>query len=78
MTIVRGALILGWAACCGVAFGQDLDRSAWSAILRQYVTPQSRVDYARIQADGTVRLDSYLEQIAKPWPAALDENAKAR
>ena len=76
MNIVREALILGWAVCCGVACGQDLDHSPWSAILRQYVTPQSRVDYARIKADGTARLDSYLEQIAKPWPAALDENAK--
>lgn len=76
MNIGRGVLILGWAVCCGVACGQDLDHSAWSAILRQYVTPQSRVDYARIKADGTVKLDSYLEQIAKPWPAALDENAK--
>ncbi len=76
MNIVRGALILGWAACCGVAFGQEPDHSAWSAILRQYVTPESRVDYARIKADGTGRLDSYLEQIARPWPAALDENAR--
>ena len=76
MNIVRGALILGWVACCDMAFGQDLDHSAWSAILKQYVTPQSRVDYDRIKADGPGKLDSYLEQMAKPWPAALDENAK--
>lgn len=76
INIVRGALILGWALGCGVAFGQDLDHSVWSAILQQYVTPQSRVDYARIKVDESVRLDSYLQQIAQPWPVALDENAR--
>ncbi len=75
-TIVRGVVVLACAASCAAAFGQDLDHSQWTAILRQYVTPQSRVDYARLKADGTNRLDSYLEQIANPWPGTLDENAR--
>jgi len=67
---------MGYAASCAVAFGQDLDHSAWSAILQQYVTVNSRVNYAGIKANGNARLDAYLEQIAKPWPATLDENAR--
>ncbi len=74
--IIRGVVVLGCAASCAGAFGQDLDHSQWTAILRQYVTLQSRVDYARLKADGTGRLDAYLGQIAKAWPATLDENAR--
>ena len=76
MNIFRGALILAYAAACTPAFGQDLDHSAWSAILRQYVTGNSRVDYVRLKADGSAKLDTYLQQIAKPWPATMDENAR--
>jgi len=65
-----------FAASCAATFGQDLDHAAWSAILRQYVTENSRVNYAGLKADGTARLDAYLEQIARPWPATLDQNAR--
>ena len=68
--------MLGYAASCAATFGQDLDHSSWSAILRQYVTVNSRVDYAGLKADGSAKLDAYLEQIARPWPATLDENAR--
>ena len=74
--IVRNILVLGYFAFCAGAFCQGLDHSQWTAILGQYVTPQSRVDYARLKADGTGRLDSYLDQLAKPWPATLDENSR--
>jgi hypothetical protein len=74
--IIRAALVLGYAASCTAASAQDLDHSPWSAILRQYVTVNSRVDYAALKAGGSARLDAYLEQIAKPWPAALGENAR--
>ena len=68
--------MLVFAASCAATFGQDLDHAAWSAILRQYVTENSRVNYAGLKADGTARLDAYLEQIARPWPATLDQNAR--
>ncbi len=68
--------MLVYAASCSATFGQDLDHSAWSAILQRYVTVNSRVDYAALKADGSARLDVYLEQIARPWPATLDENAR--
>lgn len=74
MNIFRGALLLAYGAASGPAFGQNLDHSPWSAILQQYVTTNSRVDYAKLKADGSVKLDTYLGQIAKPWPATLDEN----
>jgi len=76
INIFRGALVLGYAASCAATFGQDLDHSAWSAILQQYVTVNSRVNYAGIKANGNARLDAYLEQMARPWPATLDENAR--
>ncbi len=76
MSIFRRVVGLGCAGCCAAAYGQDLDYSQWTAILQQYVTPQSRVDYARLKADRAGKLDSYLEQIAKPWPATLEENAR--
>lgn len=68
--------MLGCAACCAPTFGQDLDHSAWSAILQQYVTANSRVNYVGLKADGGAKLDAYLDQIAKPWPATMDENAR--
>ncbi len=74
MNIFRGALLLAYAAAGAPASGQDLDHSPWSAMLQQYVTASSRVDYAKLKVDGSAKLDTYLGQIAKPWPATLDEN----
>ena len=76
INIFGGVVMLACAAACAPALAQDLDHSARSAILERYVTVNSRVDYAKLKADGSAKLDAYLEQIAKPWPATLDENDK--
>ncbi|MDQ1471806.1 MAG: hypothetical protein QOJ99_3286, partial [Bryobacterales bacterium] len=55
--------------------GQDIDHTKWTAILQKYVTPQSRVNYAQMKSDGTGDLDSYLNEIATPWPERMDADA---
>ncbi len=65
---------MGWAACCGVAFGQDLDHSAWSAILRQYVTPQSAqpIDFENTPLALKERAGSVtLQRQAVVWSSGL-------
>lgn len=55
--------------------GQDLDHAKWTAILQKYVTAESRVNYAQLKSDGTGGLDSYLDEIAKPWPEGMEADA---
>ncbi len=60
----------------GVAVkGADLDHAKWTALLQKYVTAQSRVNYEQLKLDGTGELDQYLNQIAQPWPVAMDADA---
>ena len=66
---------LAFLAGCLAARGQDIDHAKWTEILQKYVTAQSRVDYARLKAEGTGNLDSYLNEIAKPWPERMDADA---
>jgi hypothetical protein len=47
------------------------DHSPWDAIVRDFVSPQSRVDYARLKRDGLPTLDRYLATVAEPWPRGL-------
>ncbi len=47
------------------------DHSAWDALLKRYVTAESRVDYQRWKNSDLPALDSYLARLAAPWPAAL-------
>lgn len=67
--------LLGWLAIGISVKGQDIDHGKWTALLQKYVTPQSRVDYAQLQSDGTGDLDKYLNEIAKPWPERMDADA---
>ena len=43
----------------------------WDGILKKFVNPQSRVDYARLAKEGVPALDAYLAELAKPWPASM-------
>ena len=52
------------------------DASLWHSLLKQYVNPESRVDYAKWKADGTASLDSYLQQLAQPWPKEMAAGAE--
>ena len=48
-----------------------LSHGPWNDILQRFVTPQARVDYARLTKEGLPALDAYLATLAKPWPAAM-------
>jgi len=58
--------------------GADLDHSSWDALLKTYVTPESRVDYQNLKTRGLDSLDSYVAQLAAPWPEDMEpEQVKA-
>src|SRR5438477_2687578 len=52
------------------------DDAIWDSLLKQYVNSESRVDYAKWKADGTASLDSYLQQLAQPWPKGMSQAAE--
>ena len=47
------------------------DHAAWDALLKKYVTAESRVNYAQWKADGVKELDAYLAQPHGASKAAL-------
>lgn len=53
----------------------SLDHSQWDKLLKRYVTPESRVDYAGLRREGLPELDSYLQQLAAPWPKGIGQDA---
>jgi hypothetical protein len=57
------------------AMAADLDHSAWDALLKRHVAPESRVDYGAFQQSDRDELDAYLAQLAAPWPADMDRSA---
>jgi len=57
------------------AQGPDLDHSRWDALVKQYVTPESRVDYKDLRQSGLANLDAYLHEIGEPWPANMSRSA---
>ena len=65
-----GCLVAGMSA-----YGQDIDHAKWTSLLQKYATPQQRVDYSRLKSDGSASLDSYLDELAKPWPENMDDDA---
>lgn len=68
----------GLLSCLTVAVSlsaQDLDHGKWTSVLRRYVTAESRVNYEALRTGGTGDLDSYLAEIAKPWPAGMEADA---
>jgi hypothetical protein len=70
--------ILKLLGCLAVGIsinGQDLDHAKWTGILQKYVTAQSRVNYAQLKSDGPGDLDSYLNEIGKPWPQKMETDA---
>ena len=70
--------MLGLLACLAIGIsvqGQDIDHAKWTGLLQQYLTPQSRVNYAQMKSDGIGDLDQYLNEIAKPWPERMDAGA---
>lgn len=54
----------------------DLDHSAWDALLREFVSPDARVDYGALKKDHLVSLDSYLNALAAPWPVGMTPMAR--
>ncbi len=50
---------------------EGMNHAKWDALLKQYVNGQSRVDYRRWKNDGLDSLNSYLQQLAEPWPNGL-------
>jgi len=52
------------------------DPAAWDALLKEFVTAESRVDYARLKQQGLARLDAYLATVAAPWPHDLSPAAR--
>jgi hypothetical protein len=58
-----------------MASSQDLDQSKWNDILHGFVTPQSRVDYNRLKLERVGALNSYLDQLAQPWPQNMAPDA---
>ncbi|MEO0620533.1 MAG: DUF547 domain-containing protein [Pseudomonadota bacterium] len=89
------AVVLGTTALSGAvstAQAQDIaatfdkygdatvDHSAWTELLRAYVTPGASglnsVDYAAFKADGHTALKDYLAQITAVDPTTLTKNAQ--
>lgn len=58
------------------AYAADLDHSAWEELLKQYVTPDSRVDYAKWKQEGPGRLDAYLKTLAAKWPETMPVSSR--
>lgn len=57
--------------CSLLLLAAGLSHGPWNDILQRFVTPQARVDYARLAKEGLPVLDGYLATLAKPWPAAM-------
>jgi len=53
-----------------------VDAGLWDATVKEYVNPEARVDYARLKDHGRQKLDAYLEQLARPWPAGMSPSAQ--
>ncbi len=53
-----------------------LNHSGWDALLKRYVNDQSRVDYQHWKQEGVADLDTYLKQLAEPWPQGIAANEK--
>ena len=67
--------LLAFAATLTAA-GADLEHSHWDAMLKEFVTTGSRVDYRRLKEQGLGELDGYLRQLASPWPDGMPANAR--
>ncbi|MGI8958303.1 MAG: nucleoside hydrolase [Bryobacteraceae bacterium] len=52
-----------------------LDHSRWNNLLTRHVSLESRVNYNDLKHHGLSELNSYLQQLAKPWPDGMDQNA---
>ncbi|MEJ7607366.1 MAG: DUF547 domain-containing protein [Bryobacteraceae bacterium] len=48
----------------------------WDALLREYVSPQARVDYSEWIRSGKPRLEQYLALIGQKWPAGITPVAR--
>ncbi len=55
--------------------GADLSHTRWDALLKQYVSSDSRVDYRSLKQHGLTELDAYLGELAKPWPKDMEPAA---
>lgn len=71
--IVRTLLAFATAL---TASGNDLQHSRWDAVLKEFVTTGSQVDYRRLKEQGLGELDGYLRQLASPWPDGMPANAR--
>lgn len=52
------------------------NQDAWDAILKEFVTPNARVDYAGINKSARPKLDQYIATLAPRWPAAQSPAAR--
>lgn len=74
MNHITAGRVLAFLALGVPGYTQDIDHidhSSWTAILQEHVGPEYRVDYAKMNADGTPKLNGYLAAIAKPWPQPM-------
>lgn len=69
MTTLRQ--LLGVLLLAAVAGAADLDHSAWNMLAQTYVSPESHVDYHGLKDSGLAELDTYVAQLARPWPAGM-------
>ncbi len=63
----------------GVLQSFPKDHSTWDAMLKRYVNAQSLVDYRQWKDTGNRELETYLKQLAQPWPGGMtpDEEKSA-
>ncbi len=59
----------------GAAAGGDLDHSRWDALVKRYVTPDSRVEYQPWKQSGLADVDAYVRELAEPWPNPMSAGA---
>ena len=74
MTEMRLVRLVAIACFASSLFAADA--SIWDALVKKYVSAESRVDYRRWKQDGTIELDKYLQQLAEPGPSGVSQPAQ--
>jgi Protein of unknown function, DUF547 len=76
--MLKHSTVVLFFALAAASPGANLDHSGWDALLKTFVTPESRVDYQDLKIRGLHSLDSYVAELAAPWPEEMEpEEVKA-
>lgn len=70
MSLLSIHLMIALLPCVAAANGPD--HSKWDALVKRYVNAEARVDYKSWKASGLADLDTYVSEIAAPWPAGME------